>query len=361
MARRIEEDFFKMTVLIVVLTGSLLLPSACANREVALDCGSASRMGQAKPGSAPNVVRAGQLQAKAIAGNMNSFKIAVVQHGSPVGDKAGNLEQIISWTNKAKKAGAKLVLFPELNITGHAGDQAMVREAEPVPGGPSVERLTRLAKELDIYICAGITEDDHYVHYNTQFIVGPEGFIGKQRKVHMSGDEYFYFRGGTELPVFELPFARVGIIICYDNLFPEISRCLAVKGAEVLLCPHAARFGDWPEDAADRYKAVESRKQRWRLTQSCRAFDNACFSVLCDTAGRSAMGISGVEANHAGGCMVVNPRGKVIAESRTKDIQDEMIVVELDAEVIAKRRSSAGLNLHRRRPEVFKVLSEPTL
>ena len=357
MARRREREFFEMIGFIVVLTGSLLLLSSCAD----ICCAGTGRMEPTKPVSASNVVGSGQLRSKAIAGNMNSFKVATVQHNSIVGDKSGNLEQIISWTKKAKKAGAKLVLFPELNITGHAGDKAMVRYAEPVPGGPSIERLMKLARELDIYICAGITEDDHYIHYNTQFIVGPEGFIGKQRKVHMSGDEYLYFRGGTELPVFELPFARVGIIICYDNLFPEISRCLAVKGAEVLLCPHAARFGEWPENTAGRYKAVESRKQRWRLTQCCRAFDNACFVALCDTAGRSAMDISGVEANHAGGCMVINPRGKVIAESQSKDIQDEMIVVELDAEVIAKRRSSAGLNLHRRRPEVFKVLSEPTL
>ena len=133
----------------------------------------------AKPASAPNQSKAGQSQTKEIAGNMKSFKIAVVQHASPVADKAGNLEQIISWTKKAKKAGAKLVLFPELNITGHAGDKAMVKEAEPVPGGPSTNRLAKLAKKLDIYICAGITEDDHYIHYNTQFIVGPEGFIGK--------------------------------------------------------------------------------------------------------------------------------------------------------------------------------------
>jgi len=361
MATHVEKNFWSMTGLIVVLTGSLLLPSACANREPALRSGRSGMVEPAKTGSTPNQSTAGQSQTKEIAGNMKSFKIALVQHASPVADKAGNIEQIISWTKKAKKAGAKLVLFPELNITGHAGDKAMVIEAEPVPGGPSTNRLAKLAKKLDIYICAGITEDDHYIHYNTQFIVGPEGFIGKQRKVHLSGDEYFHFRGGTELPVFELPFARVAIIICYDNLFPEIARCLAVKGAEVLLCPHAARFGDWPQQPAARYKAVESRKKRWRLTQPCRAFDNACFVALCDTAGRSAMDISGVEANHAGGCMVVNPRGKVIAESKTKDIEDEMIVVELEAEIIVKRRSSAGLNLHRRRPEVFKVLSEPTL
>ncbi|MHC4395860.1 MAG: carbon-nitrogen hydrolase family protein [Planctomycetota bacterium] len=361
MAGQRAREFFNAWCIILVLSVFLLLLSACANIKNASCYGEASGKEAAVPESSSNVVRAGQPRAKTMAGNMKSFKLAIVQHNSNVGDKGGNLTQVISWTRKAKKAGTKLVLFPELNITGHAGDKAMVRHAEAVPGGPSVERLTKLANELDIYICAGICEDDHYIHYNTQFIVGPEGYIGKQRKVHLSGDEYFYFRGGTALPVFDLPFARIGIIICYDNLFPEISRCLAVKGAEVLLCPHAARFGDWPEDAAGRYKAVESRKQRWRLTQSCRAFDNACFVALCDTAGRSAMNISGVEANHAGGCMVVNPRGKVIAESHSKDIQDEMVVVELDAKVISQRRSSVGLNLHRRRPEVFKVLSEPTL
>ena len=104
-----------------------------------------------------------------------------------------------------------------------------------------MRRLERVAAEEKICICAGIAEDDRGIHYNTQFIVGPEGYVGKQRKVHPSQDEYFYFRGGTELPVFDLPFARVGIVICYDNLLPEVPRCLAVAGAELLLSPHAAR------------------------------------------------------------------------------------------------------------------------
>ena len=164
---------------------------------------------------------------------MQSFKVAVVAHESPVRSTPKNLDTTITWVRKARKAGAALVALPELGVTGHAGHSAMVEVAEPVPDGPSVQALLELAHELDVYISAGIAEDDRGIHYNTQFIVGPEGYVGKQRKVHLSGDEYFYFRGGTSLPVMDLSIARVGVIICYDNLFPEMARCLAVDGAEL--------------------------------------------------------------------------------------------------------------------------------
>ncbi len=291
---------------------------------------------------------------------MDSFKIALVQHGSPVGRTKENLQATISWTQKAKKAGAALVCFPELNITGHAGHAAMVDCAEPVPDGPSVAALVDAARKLDIHICAGIAEDDRGIHYNTQFIVGPDGYLGKQRKVHLSIDEYFYFRGGTRLPVFDLPVARVGIIICYDNCLPECARCLAVEGAELLLCPHAARFGTWPRTSAGRRKAVARRKKEWALIHSCRAYDNGCYVALCDTVERSAVGLRGVEANHAGGCMVFDPNGELAAESRSKDIRDEMLVAALDGGKVAKRRARPCFNLQTRRPEVFAALTEPT-
>jgi len=291
---------------------------------------------------------------------MDHFTLALVQHASPVGHKAANLDATMQWVRKAKAAGAALVCLPELGITGHAGHSKMVEEAEPVPKGPSVRALETLAKELDIYICAGIAEDDRGIHYNTQFLVGPEGYWGKQRKVHLSGDEYFYFRGGTKLPVFDLPMARVGIIICYDNLFPEISRCLAVDGAELLLCPHAARFGAMPEDADGRRKVVRSVKRSWTLVHACRCYDNGCYAAICNTAGASALDIEGVEANHAGGCLVFDPNGKLVAESQSEDIEEEMVVVPLDGSLVAKRRSQSCFNLQTRRPEVFAALTRPT-
>jgi predicted amidohydrolase len=291
---------------------------------------------------------------------MQDFRIALVQQDSPVGHKKENLERTLAWARAARAHGAKLVVLPELGITGHAGHPAMVAEAEPVPQGLAVQALAALARELAIYICAGIAEDDRGLHYNTQFVVGPEGYWGKQRKVHLSGDEYFYFRHGTQLPVLDLPFARVGMIICYDNEFPEPARCLAVKGAELLLAPHAARFGEWSDDPAKLREAVARRKDNWRLVHRCRANDNACYVALCNDAGRSATEIDGVEANHAGGCMLIDPRGNVFAESAAVDIEEEMIVADLYGEAIAAPRRSKCLPLQTRRPEVYRAICEPT-
>lgn len=291
---------------------------------------------------------------------MKDFTIALIQHASPIGRKEENLRRTISWAKKARKAGAELACFPELNITGHAGHPDMVKEAEPVPGGPSCQALCALARELGLHLCAGIAEEDRGLHYNTQLLVGPKGYVGKQRKVHLSADEYFHFRGGAELPVFELPMGRVGIVICYDNLVPEVARCLAVQGAEVVLCPHAARTGKWHDKPAERRKVVEAHKKSWRMVHSCRAYDNGVYVALCNTAGRSAAPLKGVEANHAGGCMVVDPKGEVIAESRSKDIRDEMLLVPLKGEAVAERRRQTCFNLQTRRPEAFGVLTKPT-
>jgi predicted amidohydrolase len=290
---------------------------------------------------------------------MKDFTIALVQHESPVGRKKENLAATIEWARRAKKRGAGFVLFPELSVTGHVGHPAAVGEAEPVPGGDAVLQLCEAARELDLYLCAGIAEDDRGIHYNTQFIVGPEGYLGKQRKVHPSLNEYYYFRGGTDLPVFDLPFARVGIAICYDNSFPETSRCLAVKGAELLCGPHASRFGKWPGDAGAR-KALRDHKGNWRQEHACRAHDNGVYVALCNTVGRSARGIRGVEANHAGGCMLFDPQGRLVGESVTKNLKEEMVVASLSGEAVAARRREWGFNLQTRKPEAYRALVEPT-
>jgi len=292
---------------------------------------------------------------------VKDFRLALVQHASPFGAREKNMEATIAFVRRAKKRGAALVCLPELGITGHAGHPAMVEEAEPVPEGSCAQRLLALARDLDIHICAGICEVERGVHYNTQFVVGPDGYLGKQRKVHLSADEYFHFRGGAGIPVFELPFAVVGIIICYDNGFPEYARTLAVKGAELILSPHAARFGKWPRDVVGRRAAVKRRKEHWTMVHRCRAWENGVYVGLCDAVGRSAIGLKGVEANHAGGCMVVDPNGDVIAESKTRGIRDEMIVVELKGDAVAARRRSRCFGLQTRRPEVFRALTEPTV
>ena len=292
---------------------------------------------------------------------MKDFTLALVQHNSILGKTADNLKQTIDWTRKAKKKKADLVCFPELNITAHGGDASMIRDAQAVPDGEAVSTLTDLAKELNIYICAGIAEKEGSAVYNTQFIVGPGEFVGKQRKVHLSSDEYFLFRHGTQLPVFDLPFAKVGMIICYDNEHPEPARCQTIDGAELLLAPHASRFGDWPRAAEKRKAAVKRQKDHWSMVHRCRANDNGAYVALCNTAGQSAQGIGGVQANHAGACMIVGPSGEVIAQSKTKDIKDELVVVNLKAAPLIAKRERHCYPLRTRRIEAFSALTRPTV
>lgn len=291
---------------------------------------------------------------------MRDFSIAMVQQRSPVGKKQQNLEAALAWTRKAARKGAQLVVFPELNVTGHAGHPSMIEDAEAVPDGDACRAVTAAAAELGIYICCGIAEAERGVHYNTQFLVGPGGFIGKQRKLHLSGDEYFYFRSGRLIPVLETELARLGIVICFDNAFPEVSRVLAVKGAEVVLAVHAARFGRWPRDAKGRRRRVKELKEGWLMTQRARAHDNATYVALVNAVGRSAEGIKDVEANHAGGAMLIGPDGDLSAESRGRDITEEMLLARVEAAAVKRRREGKCFNLRVRRPECFGALAEPT-
>lgn len=291
---------------------------------------------------------------------MRDLTIALVQCNSVVGEKNKNLAATVEWVEKAKEKGADLVCFPELNITGHAGHPLVVSEAEPIPDGNSCRTLMKLAKNLNIYIVAGICEEKNGIYYNTQFIVGAQGFIGKQRKIHLSCDEYFYFRHGSKIRVFDISKAKMGIAICYDNEVPEVPRCLAVQGAELLLCPYAARFGDWPLKFEERKSMVKQCKEEWKIIARARAYDNGYYVALCNAVGKGIEESRSVKANHAGGCMIIDPKGKVIKESKSEDISEEMIVSELKGEVVNKVRMKKCFNLRTRRVESFQILTEST-
>ena len=170
---------------------------------------------------------------------MQDLTIALIQMNAPLGKVATNLQAHDRWAREATEAGAQLICFPELSITGHWCAGQVWDAAEAVPDGESCRHLMALAHDLGAYLCFGLAERDRGIAYNTQVVVAPEGYVGKQRKLHLSADEYFHFRMGSEIPVLDLGLCRLGIGICYDNLFPEVARIAAVRGAEVYLMPHA--------------------------------------------------------------------------------------------------------------------------
>jgi len=207
---------------------------------------------------------------------MRDIRVAGVQMRCELGQKEANLKSIERWSIKAKEDRAELVCFPEMSISGFycagvdsklSGDQVFneVRKiAEPVPGGPAVKFVTSLSERLGIFISAGIFETDNHLVYNSYFICGPNGFIGKYRKTHMPAVEYPFCRFGGDFPVFDIDGWKAGIATCFDNTMPEVPRILALNGAEVILMPHA-----WANE--DAFGPVTTGKFEIGEKKSCRS------------------------------------------------------------------------------------------
>lgn len=291
---------------------------------------------------------------------MQSFRIAAVSLNGRLGDSQAMLAEIEHWTARAVDAGAQLVLFPELLVHGHC-TPATWEIAESVPQGRTTERLCVLADRHQIVLSVGLSEKEADIVYNTQVLIGPAGYIGKQRKIHMSRDEALFYKGGRELPVFDIGLCKVGIVICYDNTFPEIARILALRGAELLLLPHAARLKTWDETAESETAARKYAAHYYRTMIPCRARENACFAVVADQAGRAGYverypRESPAQPHHPGGAFVFDPQGDVVAATQDRQIIDEMIVADLNAQVINTVRSDPNFTLRTRRPELFGEL-----
>jgi predicted amidohydrolase/CubicO group peptidase (beta-lactamase class C family) len=165
-------------------------------------------------------------------------RLATVHH-RPRGSEGprANVEAFADLVRRAAREKADIVCLPEgITVVGTGKTYADV--AEPVPG-PSTERLAEVARECGLYIAAGIYERDGTAVYNTALLLAPEGkLLGKYRKVCLPREEIEGgIMPGSDLPVFDTRFGRVGMMVCWDVFFPEPARALAAKGAEVILLP----------------------------------------------------------------------------------------------------------------------------
>ena len=288
------------------------------------------------------------------------LRVAAISMNGRLGEPAVLLDEIASWSAQARDQGAELALFPELVVHGHC-TPTTYELAEAVPDGPSTRRLAAIAAEHRMVLCVGLSEKENDIVYNTQIVVGPDGYVGKQRKIHLSRDEVLFYKGGRDMPVFDVGACRVGIQICYDKQFPEISRILCLRGAEVLLMPHAAREKVWDETAASQRAARQHMARYYRKIIPTRAIENSCFAVLADQVGRAGYidtvpRDSPSQPHHPGAAMIVDPAGEIIVEAQDERIEPEMIVATLEAAAINRERAKPNFALKTRRPELFGEL-----
>jgi predicted amidohydrolase len=290
---------------------------------------------------------------------MQTVRVAAVSMNGFLGEPERVLGAIAGWCRRAADEGAGLVLFPELVVHGHCTPNTW-ELAEAVPDGPSVRRLCDLAREFRQVLCVGMCEKERDIVYNAQVLVGPDGYIGKQRKLHLSRDEVQFYKGGREIRVFDVGPCKVGIVICYDNQFPEIARVLALRGADVLLMPHAARMKLW-QDTPESEAAARRHTHEFFRAYAMRARENACFAVFTDQAGRAGYVDTYPrdhfnQPHHAGAALVFDPDGEVLASTQADRIRDEMVVATLDAALLARQRALPNYTLRTRRPELFEEL-----
>jgi N-carbamoylputrescine amidase len=290
---------------------------------------------------------------------MQPTRVAAVSMNGLLGDPERVLSAMGGWCERAAAEKAHLVLFPELVVHGHCTPDTWAL-AEPVPDGPSVRRLVDLAKRHRLVLAVGLSEKERDVVYNTQVLVGPDGYLGKQRKLHLSRDEVNYYKGGRDIVVFDTGRCKVGMVICYDNQFPEIARVLALRGADVILMPHAARFKPW-KDTPEGESAARRHSHNFLAKYALRARENACFAVLTDQAGRAGDLAAYPkdhenQPHHAGAALIWGPDGELLASAQQERVREEMIVADLDPQLLARERSLSNYMLRTRRPELFGEL-----
>lgn len=166
--------------------------------------------------------------------------IACVQMEPTVGDNRANIAKSVACIEEAAAGGAGLIVLPELANSGYVfrtRDEAF-ELAEEVPGGAACQAWAKVAERHGSHIVSGVSERDGNVLYNSSVVIGPKGYVGKFRKVHLWNEENLFFEpGNLGFPVFKTPLGRIGTFICYDCWFPESFRLCALQGADIVCVP----------------------------------------------------------------------------------------------------------------------------
>ena len=259
-------------------------------------------------------------------------------------------ERIERHVRAGRARGAELVVFPECTLGGYlleprAGE---VRLPEPPPAlrldGPEVARLAELAGPT--VLCLGLTEEAPGGPYSTGVCVSGDGVLGVQRKVHVPPAEAFCYRPGEGFAAFDTPFGRVGMLLCYDKLFPEAARALALDGAETIVASAA-----WPvcRKGAARFVARDLQTRQFNLVDRTRAVENQVVWVSANQTG-SFGGL-----RFLGQAKIVDPRGRVLARTRARE---GMAMASIDPVTAVRDARTRLCHLEARRSHAYGAGAE---
>jgi N-carbamoylputrescine amidase len=258
---------------------------------------------------------------------MSVVKIGLIQSGC-VKDRSENLKQTIEKIKKAADGGAQIICLQELFESLYfcdVEDHENFKLAEPIPG-PSTDALSKLAAELNVVIIASLFEKrTQGIYHNTVAILDADGtYLGKYRKMHIPDDpayyEKFYFTpGDLGYKTFKTKFANIGVLICWDQWYPEASRITALMGAEILFYPTAIGW------ATSQNEETNSEQfNAWQTIQRSHAVANGVHVVSVNRVGFEQNGAM----KFWGGSFISNPFGRILHQASHD--KEEIIVHEID-------------------------------
>jgi N-carbamoylputrescine amidase len=266
------------------------------------------------------------------------YQIALVQMAMSA-DPAANLDKAVAKIREAAGRGAKIVCLPELFRSPYfcqTEDVSLFSLAEPIPG-PSTETLGWEARRSEVVILASLFERRAPgLCHNTTAVIGTDGSIlGKYRKMHIPDDpayyEKFYFApGDLGFHVFPTQYGNLGLLVCWDQWFPEAARLVALRGAEVIFYPTA--IGWHPAEKAEEGAA---QHDAWRTVQRGHAIANGVYVAAVNRVGlETPAGPPGLE--FWGSSFVCDPQGVVLAEAPAD--REEILLATVDPARLAEVR-----------------------
>ncbi|RLB22240.1 MAG: acyltransferase [Deltaproteobacteria bacterium] len=265
--------------------------------------------------------------------------VGLYQSNPTFGDIKGNVGEAIE---ALSRASMDLVVLPELFNTGYQfiSKEELASLAEEIPDGFTCKSMIDLARQKKMHIVFGMAERDNDKLYNSAVLVGPNGFIGHYRKTHLFFEEkYFFEPGDTGFRVWDIGQAKIGIMICFDWIFPESARILALKGAQIVCHP------------------ANLVLPYCQYAMPVRCLENRIFSITANRVGTEQRGQK-PPLTYTGRSIIVDPLANVLAQ--LDDTEVGTAKVEIDPEKASDKKITEYNHVFDdRRPELYGALLSP--
>ncbi|GAC1321882.1 MAG: carbon-nitrogen hydrolase family protein [Thermoleophilaceae bacterium] len=263
--------------------------------------------------------------------------------GQFASDPWRGLDQIERVVTVARGQGARLVVLPECALGGYPPVAGV--SAGLAVDGPEIAKLASIAGEM--VVCTGFVETAAGGPYSSAVCVSGDGVLGHHRKVHLPPSEASVFTPGSGFAAFDTPVGRIGMLICYDKVFPEAARTLALDGAEAI-----ASMAAWPvcRFTPARHIAGDSQTLQFNILDQARAIENQVVWVSANHAGRSG------GLRFVGQAKVVGPDGSVLA---TTGARAGVAVARVNIHAAISHARGSYSHLGDRAPDAYEMSGEP--